>query len=146
MTTPMARTKLIAGIALVFLLGALAGAFGAGFYFKRHLDDFLEGGPPKEKIIHRLTRDLDLTPEQQKKIEPIIAEAHEKLKELRQKSYPAMKEIRENSFALMKKELNEEQQKKLENLKTRLKKHWPRRHGPPPPPPPPPQETGNRAN
>lgn len=135
----MAKTKFIAGLALIFLLGALAGALGTGFYFKGHLEEFLKEGPPKDKIMHRLTKVLELTREQQEKIEPIIAEAHAKIVELRQKTFPEVKRIRENSFALIKKELNEDQQEKLEYLKKRLEKHWPRRHTSPPPPPPPPR-------
>ena len=106
---------------LIFLLGALAGAFGTGFYFKGHVEEFLEGGPPKEKIMQKLTRDLDLTPEQQKKIEPILEEVHRELSALRRKSLPEMRKIRENSFALIKKELNEDQQKKLEDLRKQTK-------------------------
>ena len=135
----MAKTKFFAGLVLIFLLGALAGALGTGFYFKGHVEEFLKEGPPKNKIMHRLTRALELTREQQEKIEPIIAEAHAKIVELRQKTFPEVKRIRENSFALIKKELNEDQQEKLEDLKKRLEKHWPRRHTSPPPPPPPPR-------
>ena len=135
----MARTKFFAGLTLIFLLGALAGALGTSFYFKGHVEEFLKEGPPKNKIMHRLTRALELTREQQEKIEPIIAEAHAKIVELRQKTFPEVKRIRENSFALIKKELNEDKQEKLEYLKKRLEKHWPRRHKSPPPPPPPPR-------
>ncbi len=132
----MAKIKFFAGLTLIFLLGALAGSLGTGFYIREHVEEFLDEGPPTDKIMHRLTRALDLTPEQQKKIEPIIVEAHEKLSELRQKSFPEMRKIRENSFVLIKKELNEDQQKKLEDLKNRLKRRLPGRHKFPPPPPP----------
>jgi len=133
----MVKIKFVAGISLVFLLGALAGALGTGFYFKGHVEKFLEGGPPKEKIMRRLTKTLELTPGQQEKIEPILAEAHRSLLDLRQKSFPEMRRIREESFALIKKELNPDQQKKLEDLKSRLKKHRPRLPASSPPPPPP---------
>ncbi len=132
----MAKIKLFTGLTLIFLLGALAGALGTGFYIKEHVEEFLEtGGPPTDKIMRRLTRDLGLTREQQEKIGPIIVEAHEKLSELRKKSFPEMRKIRENSFALIKKELNQDQQKKLEALKNRLKKHWSGRLKSPSPPP-----------
>ena len=121
----MAKIKFFAGLTLIFLLGALAGAFGTGFYIKEHVEEFLEGGPPKEKIMQKLTRDLDLTSEQQKKIEPILEEAHKKLSALRRNSLPEMRKIREDSFALIKKQLNEDQRKKLQDLENRLDKHRP---------------------
>ena len=133
----MAKIKFFAGLTLIFLLGALAGAFGTGYYIKEHMEEFLEGGPPKEKIMQKLTRDLDLTPEQQKKIEPILEETHEKFSALRRKSLPDMKKIREDSFALIRNILNEDQRKKLKDLEDRLNKHRPPRDFPPPPPPPP---------
>ena len=133
----MAKIKFFAGLTLIFLLGALAGAFGTGFYIREHVEEFLEGGPRKEKIMQKLTRDLDLTSEQQKKIEPILEEAHKKLLALRRNSLPEMRKIREDSFALIKKQLNEDQRKKLQDLKERLSKHWPRRHTSPPPRTPP---------
>ena len=69
----MQKWKIVAGLLLVFVLGALTGALSTGMVLKRH-HPFFSRAPEGRKafIMKRLTRKLDLTAEQKVRIEAII--------------------------------------------------------------------------
>ena len=64
----MTRWKLITGIALVFILGALAGSIGTGFYFKhRYPPRITDPEARKAFILEKFSKELNLTRDQKLK-------------------------------------------------------------------------------
>ena len=116
----MKKWKLIAGIALVFVLGLLAGSLGTRFCQRDWSERaFRDPSARKALILRRLTRDLSLTEAQQKEFKGLIDETENKLEALSLERRSAVKAIFDESFSRMKEELNPQQQKKLEELRAR---------------------------
>lgn len=67
--------------------------------------------------IERMTRALDLTPEQQAKIQPILDQAKPQMKAARHEAREKMIAIRENTMAQIRPILTPEQQTKFDALK-----------------------------
>jgi Spy/CpxP family protein refolding chaperone len=120
----MNKRKLMAGVLVVFLLGALAGALGAGLYYNySDSPSRFRHHSPEERtalIMKRLSRDLDLTETQQQEITVIIREAEEKVSRLKQQTFPEFKAIIDASFAASREKLNPEQQKKLDEIQAEM--------------------------
>jgi Spy/CpxP family protein refolding chaperone len=114
----MQKWKIIAGLLLVFVLGALTGALGTGMVLKRH-HPFFSHQPEGRKtfIMKRLSRKLDLSAEQKVRIEAIIdrvqAETFQKMREGRR----FMREHLEKGFAEIRKELTPEQQRRFDQMR-----------------------------
>ncbi len=109
----MKRWKLIAGIILVFVLGALSGTLGTGLYVKQKMKPFRQD--PKERrtaVIEKLTRRLSLKEPQIPKIEKILDELDQRRREYRLE----IRKLRTESIARMKQELTPQQQEKLDQL------------------------------
>ena len=123
MSEKVNKWKLIAGLLLVLFLGIVAGAIGTGLYVKYRLDPFQKGSKSREAfIIEKLSKELDLTPNQKSKIGPIVNQMIEMRRELYQKNRPEVKAIMDQGFTQIKEELNEDQKKKLEALRQKFKK------------------------
>ena len=130
----MNRIKLVIGIILLLLLGAVAGSVGTGIYIRHRIEHIAPGKPPKAHfLLRKLSRELDLTEAQQVEIRKILEESHTEISDLRRKFLPEIKEITDQSFALIKEKLNEEQKQKLDKLHGRLKRWRKRGHFPAPP-------------
>jgi hypothetical protein len=109
----MKKWKLITGIALVFVLGLLAGSLGARFYHRDWSERFLQDpAARKALILKRLTKDLSFIDETEKKLEALGLERRS-----------AVKAIFDESFSQMKEKLDPQQQKKLEDLRARHEAH-----------------------
>ena len=67
--------------------------------------------------VEHLTKALDLTPDQQAKIQPIFDQAKPQLKAAREESMQKIKVIRENMHAQIRPLLTPEQQQKFDALK-----------------------------
>ncbi len=117
----MKKGRLIGGIAFVFILGILIGIAGTKGYYRYWTGHvFKDPAARKAWFLQRLTKDLNLTPEQQEAIKPIIDEM-----DLKREAFDSMirTEIRKNldwSFSRMKEKLGPEQQQKLEQLRIRI--------------------------
>jgi Spy/CpxP family protein refolding chaperone len=136
----MKQWKVVIGLLLVFILGALAGSLGTGMVLKRHHPFF--GGKPEDRkvfIMKRLTRRLDLSEEQKVRIGAIVervqSETFRQIREGRQR----MRQQLQKGFAEIRKELTPEQQRRFDEMKAererRRKERGRRFHGPWPPPP-----------
>jgi hypothetical protein len=124
MSAKVIRWKLISGLLLVFVLGILAGSVGTGFYLKHRLTPLIkEPRARKAFIMKRLSKKLNLTPDQQAKIQPIVEQMIEKRREFYRKTRPEIKTIMDQGFAQIKEELNEDQKKKLDELREKFQKH-----------------------
>lgn len=123
MSAKVIRWKLISGLLLVFVLGILAGSVGTGFYLKHRLVPLIkEPRARKAFIMKRLSNKLNLTPDQQSKIEPIVNQMIEKRREYYRKTRPEIKTIMDQGFDQIKEQLNENQKKKLDELREKFKK------------------------
>ena len=119
----MKRWKLVTGLLLVFVLGILVGSTGTGYYFKHRFV------PPKRDpmargafIMERLSRELKLTPDQEDQIGRIVARMVERRHEHMLKSRPEIRRIMDQGFSEIKKELNEDQRRKLDALREKFKR------------------------
>ena len=131
----MKKWKLIAGVALVFVLGVLVGSLGTRYYHRDWSERFLEEpSARKALILKRLTKDLGLTEAQQKEFRAIVEETDKKLEAFGLERRSAVKAILDESFSRMKEKLDPEQQKKLDELRAkheaRLKDKKRRHHFP----------------
>jgi Spy/CpxP family protein refolding chaperone len=130
------KWKLAAAFLLVFGAGALTGAF-FGFHHLRH---HVMLGPPHsgevgDRMREHLKRSLGLTPEQEKKVAPIVEATSAKLEAIRVETADRVHIVMEESKKEVAPLLTPEQQKKLDKLESehrRMMLH----HGFHPAPPP----------
>ncbi len=122
----MTRAKLIAGIALIFFLGALAGALAMqGFYKydkrgdpRRHLST----AQKVDFIVDRISRDLDLAPDQAAEIRPIVEAGEEEIRAIKDGIDPEIRESHDRVFSAIRERIEPAQQKKLDEMVARIKK------------------------
>jgi Spy/CpxP family protein refolding chaperone len=114
---------LVAGVAIMVLLGIkmLAGAPLPQYGGQR-----MRGPMSPEDQMARMTKQLNLTDDQQAKIKPILEDQHKQMMDLRQDTsmsredrFAKMRNIREKSSEQMKAVLTPEQQKKWEKMQQR---------------------------
>jgi len=119
----MKRWKLISGLLLVFVLGVLAGAFGTRVYLKDRFERLRKDPKARQAFIMRkLSKELSLTPEQKIKIGKIVEQVGDRRREYYRKNRPEIKKIMDEGFAQIKKELTNDQQKKLDELRAEFEK------------------------
>ncbi|MDH3898731.1 MAG: hypothetical protein OEV18_15235, partial [Deltaproteobacteria bacterium] len=73
-------------------------------------------------IMRKLSKELELTPDQKIKVEKIVEQMGEKRREFFLKNRPEIKKIMDEGFAQIRKELNSDQQKKLDVLREEFEK------------------------
>jgi Spy/CpxP family protein refolding chaperone len=105
--------KAIALIVLVFVLGVALGAVGHTF-FDRHVLGARPQTPPRG--VARLTKELNLTPDQQKQIGEILADMQHRFDALHQQMSPQFDQIREQGHDQIRQILTPEQRPKFEDL------------------------------
>lgn len=110
------KGKLIAGFILAFLAGGGAGIL-FGFHQSRNGRDF--GRHPDlltDKMRHRLESQLHLTPEQVKKIAPVLAQASKELQEIRAETGTKVRDVMVRTSRAIEPELTEIQKGRLAEL------------------------------
>ena len=119
----MKRWKLVSGLLLVFVLGILAGAFGTRIYLKDRFAHLRKDPKARQAfIMGKLSKELELTPDQKIKVEKIVEQTGAKRREFFLKNRPEIKKIMDEGFLQIKKELNNDQQKKLDVLREEFEK------------------------
>ena len=119
----MKRWKLVSGLLLVFVLGILAGSFGTRVYLKDRFAHLRKDPKARQAfIMKKLSKELELTPDQKITVEKIVAQVGEKRREFFLKNRPEIKRIMDEGFLQIKKELNNDQQKKLDELREEYEK------------------------
>lgn len=104
-------------VAVVFVLGALLGSVtGYRFAAHSHADSkpVLSDDERRAQKVSLLTRDLNLTPEQQSKLDTTIREAQLKFKAIREASQPQIEATRAEARAKVRSFLTPEQLPKYE--------------------------------
>jgi Spy/CpxP family protein refolding chaperone len=130
------KWKLAFASLLVFIAGGMTGAL-FGVHLLRH---HLMLGPPHsgdvgDRMREHFRRSLDLTPEQEKTIGPILDATSSKLETIRVETAERVRTVMEESKKEVAPLLLPEQQKKLDNLESEHRKIM-LHHGFLPPPPP----------
>jgi len=116
----MKKWRLITGVALVFILGVLAGSLGTHLYQRQWSERFWKDPAARRAVfLQRLTRKLELTEAQQKELKVIVEEVDRKLLSLRRERRGEIKGIIDEGFTRMKEKLSPDQQAKLEQFKAR---------------------------
>jgi len=121
----MSRSKLWAGLILLFGSGVLTGIVAT--YFSSHFERSRpseSGSAQHERIMKRLTEELSLTAEQQADIQPVVTRAHTAILELRLSHQAEVEEILTRGMADLKRTLSKEQQDKLDQMYGRLQTRW----------------------
>ena len=124
---PKAKGALL--LVVAFLLGVAAGGLGFGVYKARFGH---RPGPEQFQamVLHRLSRELDLQPEQQERVRTILRESGQDFARLRDEMRPKFQEIRAKTGDQIRGTLNASQQAKFDELRARWEQHTDRRHGP----------------
>ena len=127
------KTKLLAALALALMF---AGGFVAGFAVHRAM-----APPPGRHIpafagalmIRHLDRRLDLTDEQRRKIEEILARRHERMAGMYDDVQPRLRAELIATNAEIEAVLTPEQRREFQTLRMHLRPHRRGPHAPPPP-------------
>ncbi|MDR0843538.1 MAG: periplasmic heavy metal sensor [Acidobacteriota bacterium] len=144
------RTRAIAVLLAVLVLGCLVGAAGSWFHYVKHGDaqvdevDKRRGGPPPQRR-ERLPQLLGMTSEQETQFEKIMDESRQQLDALRVEQRPKIDAVIEETNRKIQTILNDEQKMKLAAFLADVERERGREgHGGPrdgrgfgPPPPPP---------
>lgn len=122
----MARGKLWIGLAVLFLAGVLTGVVATCVYHEREEHQRWERGPAarQERIMKRLTRELDLTRGQQTLVESIVRRAHLEILRVRFQHQAEIESILAKAIADLKIELDPEQDAKLDELYVKVQRRW----------------------
>jgi Spy/CpxP family protein refolding chaperone len=114
----MDKGKIVLGIALVFILGALAGALGTGFYLKqKDPARITDSRARKASIMEKFSQELKLTEDQRTKIAEWIDQTEEKRRE---HTIQLRREIR-NLMDRVRGELDQDQQAKFDTLREKYR-------------------------
>ena len=148
--TPMGTRRLWIGlfVAVIFVLGMAAGA--GVTRFMRFGPPFGRRPPPPPSptmVADRLTRELNLTPEQRTQLEVVLRQGSERLDQFHRETGDAYAKLRKELDADIERLLTPDQQVKYRARRPGPRDGRPPRdggppHGPPPPdggPPPPPR-------
>lgn len=94
--------------------------------FERPFQDGPPSGIP-ERLLGKMTRSLDLSPDQQSEIRKIMEKTHDRLMDLRKKNRPAMRKIFEQSQKEIASILDAEQKENFDRLRKNMRGKFGRR-------------------
>ena len=122
--------KLIVGFILVFIAGAITGAFLGGLYARHLFFEFHQPALIGARMKERLRTELNLTPDQVAKVSPIIDKTAAQLQKVRQETGRRVHEIMTEAHQEMAANLTDEQRQKLQQIEERHRRwrhgRWPR--------------------
>jgi Spy/CpxP family protein refolding chaperone len=120
----MKKWKLLAGVAVVFVLGMLVGSLGTRLYFEHRFAP-PRGGPPAMRafLLKKFSQELDLTEKQKNEFKIIIDQLDDKLQEHFRKAHSEIGGILSQGQSQMKRVLTPNQQEKFDELIERLERH-----------------------
>jgi hypothetical protein len=123
----MKNFKAIAGILLVFILGAAGGALVTYMIDKASFEHFVSGGHRMREgvIVERLTKKLDLDGSQQEQVRAIMHETHEGIRQARSRIHPQIEALLTAGQDRIKAVLRPDQREKFDRLIAEWKQHQP---------------------
>ncbi|MGH7232937.1 MAG: hypothetical protein ACREJU_16500 [Nitrospiraceae bacterium] len=124
--TSSRHVRVWGGIAVVFLCGLIVGNVATTAYHDYQRQQKWEQGLAglKQRVMTHLIRELRLSVEQQRLIEPIVARAEGDLLRLRMAQQPHVQGTMDRTIEALQPTLNPEQQGKLDELYRTLKRRW----------------------
>ncbi|HKQ80449.1 MAG TPA: periplasmic heavy metal sensor [Blastocatellia bacterium] len=122
-TNSKRKWQIRASVALIFLLGFLAGALVLNYYHRRQ-SQILRGPGRYEQVI----KSLNLTAEQKTQVEQIMAEARGRMVEIRRQSEPQIGAVRQQTDERLKAVLTPEQWAQWQRMTNELRsrRRWER--------------------
>jgi Spy/CpxP family protein refolding chaperone len=121
------RPRLKGGLLLLlaFLLGAASGVLGLRVYQLRtgHWEPSRNPARFQQIVLQRLTRELDLTADQEQQLQTILRETGQEFAKLRAEFGPKLESIRVRSQERIHAILNPAQQTKFDALAKRWERH-----------------------
>jgi Spy/CpxP family protein refolding chaperone len=114
----MKNGKALLSLALIFVLGMVAGGLIVGVFAKRAADKAIEGGPDSvgKAIVARLSSDLSLDAAQKVKLREIVRDAQAEIREARRQIQPKVKSALSESEGRIRAILTPEQAKEFDRL------------------------------
>jgi len=122
----MKAWKFRLGIVAVFALGIVVGAVATGLVVRYRFSHFGFGKPEQavSHIMKRLDRELNLSEEQHRAIEPIVLDSFTKMRAMRAKLTPEVEALVEQTGQRVKPHLNPDQQKQLDAHNAEVIQRW----------------------
>ena len=122
----MSRSRLWAGLIILFGAGVLTGVLATSLYGESERARRSDRGPvaQHERIMKRLTQELSLTDTQRSEIEPIVTRAHVAILELRFSHQAKVEEILSKGMAELKEKLSPPQHAELDKMYAGLQQRW----------------------
>ncbi len=114
----MNHWKLIMGVALIFLFGALAGSISTGFYIKKYGSRSAQFRYEKASMLERISKELNITADQKMEIGKIL----DRLEEKRREHIDCIASEFKLAAAQIKKELDPDQQMKFDLMREKFGK------------------------
>ena len=127
--------RIVLGLALVFLAGVATGLFAGAWHAHRAFGE-RHGPMMGERMREHMKRQLDLTPEQEQVVDPILRTAAERLQVIRTETGQRVEQVMKDAHRELGTHLTPAQVAKLEQMRKRHE-HFRRyrREGRHPPPP-----------
>lgn len=113
------KWKLAFACLLVFAAGGTTGGLLCSLHVRHHFLGPMRPGMAGERMREHLRRELGLTPEQAKKISPIVDATSTKLETIRSETAERVRSAMEDAERQISPELTPEQQEKLQAMKRR---------------------------
>jgi len=119
----MRKWKIWLTLVVISLSGVVIGALGMGFYLEKKIERILTGDTHVlvELAMKRLSHELELTPNQQQQLAPLLEEAAQKIDELRQQQRPEVEKILGQVVSRMQPHLKPQQQRKIAEIWLKFK-------------------------
>jgi len=122
----MRTVKRILGIILIFLFGVFVGGAVTGASIVNKTREVMLGGPKAvmETIVKRLDSELKLDPEQKRKLQTIVDDAHIKLRQSQDKIQPEINATLSEAEHHVRAMLYANQVEKFDRLVNRSREKW----------------------
>ena len=129
--SPSLKGKLIAGFIFAFLAGSATGTFFAIHQARNWRGNFGRASHTiAERMRDRVKSQLDLTPEQMGKVDPILDRAVSELQKIRADTGARVREVMDETNQALRPLLTDAQRTKLEKMERDLRKNrGPRKPG-----------------
>lgn len=127
--------RIVLGLVLVFLAGAATGFFAGAWHAHRAFGQ-RHGPMMGERMREHMKRQLDLTPEQEQVVDPILRQTAQRLQVIRAETGQRVEQVMEDSHRELATHLTPAQVAKLEQMKKRhehIRRYRRERRHPPPP-------------
>lgn len=118
------RAKMVAGVLLVFLAGAILGGLGTRIHMEHRIRGLVREGPPARMVprfIGRLIHELDLPPDRRAEVEAVARELQKELIALRGKYRPELDAILNEHLDRIRERLTPEERERMDDFRER---HW----------------------